>query len=85
MIRDGVAYRIISDHLGSPRIVINLTDDTVVQVMDYNTFGKVIGDTNPGFQPSVSLGGCMLATWNSSASVPATTIPKPAAGPPKTQ
>ncbi len=57
MVKGGVTYRIISDHLGSPRLVINSTDGTIVQRMDYDEFGNVINDTNPGFQPFGFAGG----------------------------
>lgn len=57
MIRDGVTYRIISDHLGSPRLVIDASSGTVVQRVDYDEFGRVIADSNPGFQPFGFAGG----------------------------
>ncbi|MDX1757670.1 MAG: RHS repeat-associated core domain-containing protein [Marinobacter sp.] len=57
MIKGGVTYRILSDHLGSPRLVVNTADGTVVQRMDYDTFGNVTDDTNPGFQPFGFAGG----------------------------
>ena len=57
MLRDNITYRIISDHLGSPRLVINTSDGTVAQRMDYDEFGRVISDTNPGFQPFGFAGG----------------------------
>ena len=57
MIRDGVTYRIISDHLGSPRLVISTVTEQVVQQMDYDEFGNVTNDTNPGFQPFGFAGG----------------------------
>lgn len=57
MIKDGITYRIISDHLGSPRLVVDATVGTVVQRMDYDVWGKVINDTNPGFQPFGFAGG----------------------------
>ena len=57
MWKGGVYYRIISDHLGSPRIVIKTSDGTIVQQMDYDEFGNVILDTNPGFQPFGFAGG----------------------------
>ncbi len=41
MVRYGQIYRIISDHLGSPRMVIDSSGD-VVQRIDYNEFGSVI-------------------------------------------
>jgi RHS repeat-associated protein len=57
MVKDGVAYRIVSDHLGSPRLVVNTETGNVVQRMDYDTWGNVIQDTNPGFQPFGFAGG----------------------------
>ncbi len=57
LVKEGKTYRIISDHLGSPRWVVDLSDGSVVQRMDYEAFGKVILDTNPGFQPFGFAGG----------------------------
>src|SRR6266571_3941887 len=57
MVKAGVTYRIVSDHLGSPRLVINTTDGSVAQRMDYDEFGNVLLDTNPGFQPFGFAGG----------------------------
>jgi|GEM_PF-614797 len=57
MIKGGNTYRIISDHLGSPRLVINLADGSIAQRMDYDEFGNVLQDTNPGFQPFGFAGG----------------------------
>ncbi len=51
------SYRIVSDHLGSPRLVINTFDGNIVQRMDYDEFGNVVLDTNPGFQPFGFAGG----------------------------
>lgn len=50
-------YRIIKDHLGSPRLVVKASDGTVAQRMDYNEWGKVTADTNPGFQAFGFAGG----------------------------
>lgn len=57
MIKNNVTYRIISNHLGSPILVVNTTDGSIIQQMDYDEFGKVINDTNPGFQPFGFAGG----------------------------
>ena len=51
MIRGGQTYRIVTDHLGSPRLVVNTTTGQIVQEMAYDEFGNVLADTNPGFQP----------------------------------
>lgn len=57
MVKDGVGYRIISDHLGSVRLVVDATTGDVKQQMDYDAFGQVIHDSNPGFQPFGYAGG----------------------------
>jgi RHS repeat-associated protein len=50
-------FRILTDHLGSPRLVMNTASGAVAQRMDYDTWGQVLADTNPGFQPFGFAGG----------------------------
>ncbi|MET1257476.1 RHS repeat domain-containing protein, partial [Aliikangiella maris] len=50
-------YRIISNHLGSPLLVVDIANGDVVHQMDYDEFGNVTLDTNPGFQPFGFAGG----------------------------
>jgi RHS repeat-associated protein len=57
MIKGGATYRIIKDHLGSPRLVVDIATNTVIQQMSYDIWGKVIQDSNPGFQPFGFAGG----------------------------
>lgn len=57
LIKGGVTYRILKDHLGSPRLVVDIATGTVVQRMDFDEYGKVLADTNPGFQPFGFAGG----------------------------
>lgn len=57
MIKGGNTYRILSDHLGSPRLVVNVADGSVAQRMNYDAFGNVTEDTNPGFQAFGFAGG----------------------------
>ncbi len=57
MVKDGNTYRIVSDHLGSPRLVVNIADGFPVQRIDYDTWGNITEDTNPGFQPFGFAGG----------------------------
>ncbi|VAW89405.1 hypothetical protein MNBD_GAMMA17-1201, partial [hydrothermal vent metagenome] len=57
MLKDSNTYRIISDHLGSPRLIINIADGNIVQRMDYDVWGNVVNDSNPGFQPFGFAGG----------------------------
>ncbi len=57
MVKGGVTYRIISDHLGSVRLVVDAQSGQIVQRMDYDEFGNVLLDNNPGFQPFGFAGG----------------------------
>jgi RHS repeat-associated protein len=57
MIKDGVSYGIIADRVGSPRLIVNAATGAVVQRLDYDEFGNVLQDTNPGFQPFGFAGG----------------------------
>ena len=51
MIRNGVTYRIVSDHIGSPRVVVNATTGEIVQRLGFHAFGEIIQDSNPQWQP----------------------------------
>ena len=57
IIKDGIMYRVVSDYLGSPRLVINVVTGQIAQRLDYDEFGNVVLDTNPGFQPFGYAGG----------------------------
>jgi len=57
MVKNGATYRIITDHLGSPRLVIDSATGNVVQQIDYDEWGVVLADSNPGFQPFGFAGG----------------------------
>ncbi|HEX8699915.1 MAG TPA: RHS repeat-associated core domain-containing protein [Myxococcaceae bacterium] len=57
MVRGTTVYRIISDHLGSPRLILNAADGSVAQQLDYDAWGNVLADSNPGFQPFGFAGG----------------------------
>ena len=50
-------YRIISDQNGSVRLVIDANTGAVAQQIDYDVWGNVVNDTNPGFQPFGFAGG----------------------------
>ncbi len=50
-------YRIYSDHLGSPRVVVDTATGSIAQRIDYDEFGNITQDTNPGFQPFGFAGG----------------------------
>ena len=57
MVRGGQTYRLLTDHLGSVRLVVDTATGAVVQRLDYDEFGNVLLDTNPGFQPFGFAGG----------------------------
>jgi RHS repeat-associated protein len=50
-------FRILSDHLGSPRLVVNTSTGAVVEEIDYDEFGNVTNDTAPGTIPYGFAGG----------------------------
>jgi len=55
--KGGVTYRYITDQLGSVRVVVDASTGAVAQRIDYDEYGVVIQDTNPGFQPFGFAGG----------------------------
>ncbi|MGI9341965.1 MAG: PKD domain-containing protein [Gammaproteobacteria bacterium] len=57
MMKGGESYRFVTDAVGSVRLVIDVATDAVVQRLDYDAFGNVTLDTNPGFQPFGFAGG----------------------------
>ncbi len=50
-------YRLVCDHLGSVRLVVDISDGSVVERMRYDAFGNVLEDTNEGFEPFGFAGG----------------------------
>ncbi|HSB68688.1 MAG TPA: RHS repeat-associated core domain-containing protein [Candidatus Methylomirabilis sp.] len=57
MVKGGATHRLLTDHLGSVRLVLDTATGAIVQRLDYDEFGQVAEDTNPGFQPSGFAGG----------------------------
>ena len=57
MVKGGATYRIIGDQLGSVRLVINSATGQIAQRIDYDEWGNVLSDSNPGFQPFGFAGG----------------------------
>ncbi len=57
MEKGGKRYRLIRDPVGSVRLVIDADSGAIAQRIDYDAFGRVITDTNPGFQPFGFAGG----------------------------
>ena len=59
MERGGVRYRILTDQLGSVRLVVDAATGTVQQRLDYDEYGRVTANSNPGFQPFGYAGGLL--------------------------
>jgi RHS repeat-associated protein len=57
LIKGVVTYKIISDERGSVRFVVNTATGVTAQQIEYDEFGNVLTDTNPGFQPFGFAGG----------------------------
>jgi RHS repeat-associated protein len=57
MIRTDGTYRLVSDQIGSVRAVVNASSGQVLEQIDYDEFGQVLNDTNPGYQPFGFAGG----------------------------
>ena len=57
MIKNGITYRIISDHLGNVREIINQNSGEIIQKIKYDEFGNIIKNSNPYFQPFTFVGG----------------------------
>jgi RHS repeat-associated protein len=57
MLSGGVTYRIFSDQLGSPVLVVNTSTGAIAEQITYDEFGNVLSDASPGFQPFGFAGG----------------------------
>ena len=57
IVRDGATYRVVVDRLGSVRRVVDVTTGAVAQAIDYDSYGRVLSDSAPGFQPFAYAGG----------------------------
>jgi RHS repeat-associated protein len=57
LIRGGSTYRILTDHLGSPRLIVDTATGAVAEQLNYDAFGNILQDTHPGFQPFGFAGG----------------------------
>ncbi len=49
--RGGFTFALLKDERGSIRFVVDVFSGVVAQALEYDPFGKVTRDTNPGFQP----------------------------------
>jgi RHS repeat-associated protein len=59
IVRGNAIYRVVTDHLGSVRLVIDVATGTVVQRINYDEYGRILENTNPEFQPFGYAGGVL--------------------------
>jgi RHS repeat-associated protein len=59
MVKGGQTYRLVLDQLGSVRLVVNTSDGTVAQRLDYDEYGRITQNSSPGFQPFGYAGGLL--------------------------
>lgn len=57
--RDGRTYFLVKDPVGSPLLVLDTNDGTIVQRREYDPFGVILTDSRPGFQPIGFAGGLL--------------------------
>jgi RHS repeat-associated protein len=57
MVKGGATYRLIPDHLGSVRSVVETTSAAIAHRIDYDASGRTVLDTSPGLQPCGFAGG----------------------------
>lgn len=55
---------VIHEQVGSPRLIVDVASGEVVERIDYDEFGNVLDDSNPGFQPFGFAGGLYDRTLN---------------------
>jgi RHS repeat-associated protein len=57
VVKGGSTYKIFSDQIGSPRVVVDVSSGSVVERIDYDERGNTLKDTNAGFIPFGFAGG----------------------------
>jgi RHS repeat-associated protein len=61
ILRNGNTYKVVKNHLGSVRHIVNVANGQIIQSIDYDAWGNVVSDSNPGFQPFGFAGGLVDA------------------------
>jgi RHS repeat-associated protein len=62
--RNNITYKVVKNHLGSVRHIVNVANGQIIQSIDYDAWGNVVSDSNPGFQPFGFAGGLWDADVN---------------------
>ncbi len=56
-VKGSTSYRVVVDHLGTPRLLVSSTTGTVGQRLDFDEWGQAIADSSAGFQVFGFAGG----------------------------
>ncbi|MCC6999388.1 MAG: RHS repeat-associated core domain-containing protein, partial [Deltaproteobacteria bacterium] len=59
IIKGANRFRVLADHVGTPRLIVDTATGAVVAQMEHDVFGNVVADSNPGFQPFGFAGGVL--------------------------
>jgi RHS repeat-associated protein len=59
MAKGSQTYRIVTDQLGSVRLVVNSQTGAIAQQLEFDAYGRVTLNSNPGFQPFGFAGGLL--------------------------
>ena len=57
IIKAGEVYRVISNQVGSPVLIVNASTGAIAEQISYDAWGNITSDSNPGFQPFRFAGG----------------------------
>ena len=57
IITAGEVYRVISNQVGSPVLIVNASTGAIAEQISYDAWGNITADSNPGFQPFGFAGG----------------------------
>ncbi len=57
IIKNNVKYKVVTNQLGSVVKVVNVSSGEIVQSIEYDSFGNILSDSNPNFQPFTLAGG----------------------------
>ena len=57
ILKGGVEYRVITDQVGGPVLIVNASTGAIAEQIGYDAWGNVTSDSNPGFQPFGFAGG----------------------------
>ena len=61
----GEAYRVVKDNVGSVRMIVRVSDVSIVKTVEYDEFGGVV-DESGSFETIFGFAGCALSLFHPS-------------------